>query len=257
MNKALEEKIFFPNSKGVKLCGLLSNPSADKTRPIVIFAHGFSSSKNTTNFVKLAERLNQNNISSFRFDFYGHGESKGDFEKITISEAVDDILQAIKFLQSKGYSQIGLVGSSFGGISSIIAASQSNDLFLLALKSPVSDYWEIEKSRYSNKELEEWKEKGYRDYEDEGKKMKLNYSFVEDFDNNNGYEAAPKIKVPTLIVHGDSDNVVPVSQSIKTSKLIPNCKLVTIKDANHRYTEGDHAEQMLKAISEFIITEAN
>ena len=95
---------------------------------------------------------------------------------------------------------------------------------------------------------------GFRYYEtSDGRKLKLNYSFYEDFKNNDGYKAAPKIRVPTLIVHGDADKAVPVSQSIKTSKLIPHCKLVLINGADHRYTDEKHLEQLLKTVSEFII----
>lgn len=253
----MEEKLYFQNSKGNKLCGLLENSSKDVSKPIIILVHGFSSNKNTSNFVKLKDILDQKGIATFRFDIFGHGESEGKFEDITITEAVDDILQAIKFLQSKGFIKIGLLGSSFGGISSIIAASKTNDLFMLALKSPVSDYWEVEKGRFSQKDLEEWKEKSYRDYEDDGKMLKLGYTFIDDFKNNDAYKAAAKINIPTLIVHGDADDTVPVTQSIKTSKLIPNCKLILVKGANHRYTESNHAEQMLKAFEEFIVSESN
>lgn len=253
----MDQKLFFQNTKGNKLCGLLSNSTGDVSRPIIILVHGFSSNKNTSNFVKLKDILNQKDIATFRFDVFGHGESEGKFENITITEAVDDILQAIKFLKSKGYTKIGLLGSSFGGISSIMAASKTNDLFILALKSPVSDYWEVEKGRYSEKDLEEWKGQGYRDYEDDGKVLKLGYTFIDDFKNNDAYKAAANINIPTLIVHGDTDETVPVSQSIKTSKIIPNCKLVLIKGADHRYTEGDQAEQMLRAFSEFIVYESN
>jgi hypothetical protein len=253
----MDQKLFFQNSKGNKLCGLLSNSTGDISRPIIILVHGFSSNKNTSNFVKLKDILDKDNIATFRFDVFGHGESEGKFEDITISEAVDDILRTIKFLQSKGYKRIGLLGSSFGGISSIMAASKTNDLFMLALKSPVSDYLEVEMNRFSKKDLEEWRKQGYRDYEDDGKILKLGYTFIADFENNDAYKAATQIGIPTLIVHGDADDVVPVSQSVKTSLLIPNCKLVLIKGANHRYTEGDQAEQMLKAFSEFITSEAS
>lgn len=253
----MDQKLFFQNSKGNRLCGLLFNTNGDTSKPIIILVHGFSSNKNTSNFVKLKDILDQKGIATFRFDVFGHGESEGKFEDITITEAVDDILQAIKFIQSKGYIKIGLLGSSFGGISSIMAASKTNDLFMLALKSPVSDYWEVEKGRYSEKDLEEWKRQGYRDYEDDGKVLKLGYAFIDDFKNNDAYKAAANINIPTLIVHGDADETVPVSQSIKTFKIIPNCKLVLIKGADHRYTEGDQAEQMLKAFSEFIVYESN
>ena len=93
------EKVYFNNSKGDRLCGVISNPASDKSRPIVIMAHGFSTSKNSDTYVSLSKNLDSHKISSFRFDFYGHGESEGKFEDVTVSEAVDDILQAIKYLK--------------------------------------------------------------------------------------------------------------------------------------------------------------
>ena len=248
------KKVSFNNSKGDRLCGIILNPSGSQDKPIIILAHGFSTTKNTNTWTALAPRLAEHAISTFRFDFYGHGESEGKFEDITISEAVDDILQAIKYLKSQGYKKIGLVGSSFGGIASIMAASKTDDLYLLALKSPVSNYEEKSIATQSEGELEDWKEKGYRYYvSGDGTRLRLNYTFYQDFKNNDGYEAAPKINIPTLIIHGDADESVPYSQSVKTSKLIPNCELHTIKGANHGYDNPAHREEMLKAIEGFIV----
>ena len=88
--------------------------------------------------------------------------------------------------------------------------------FILALKSPVSNYEEKEYATKSKKELEEQKNKEFRYYVSrDGRKLKLNYTFFEDFKNNNGYEAAKKIKIPILIVHGDNDESVPIEQSKK------------------------------------------
>ena len=65
--------------------------------------------------------------------------------------------------------------------------------------------------------------------------------------------AFPKIKAPTLIVHGDEDETVPYSQSIKTSKLIPNCKLHTVKGANHHYDGEGLKEEALRVMTKFIV----
>jgi len=250
----MEQKLFFTNSKGSKLCGIVSDPTHDKSKPVIIMIHGFSSNKNTVKFTRLQDILNPKGISTFRFDIWGHGESKGKFEDITITEAVDDILCAIAFVKRQGYVKIGLLGSSFGGISSIMASSKSPDLFLLTLISPVSNYEEKEIMTKSNQELDNWKKDGFRYYETSDKrKLKLNYTFYKDFKNNDGYKAAPNINIPTLIVHGDADKTVPVSQSIKTSKLIPHCKLVRIKDADHRYTDEKHLKKLLITVSDFII----
>lgn len=250
----MEEKVYFKNSKGLKLCSILSNPTSSKEKPIIILCHGFSTSKNSHTYVRLQEILNKYQISTFRFDFFGHGESEGKFEDITISEAVDDILNAIKFLKNQGYTKIGLVGSSFGGIASLMAASKTDDLFILALKSPVSNYEEKEYATKSKEELEEWRNRGFRYYvSGDGRKLKLNYTFFEDFKNNNGYEAAKKIKIPTLIVHGDNDESVPIEQSKKTASLIENCKSEIIEGADHRYSKPEDFEKMLDLISKFII----
>ena len=250
-----EEKIFFENSKGIKLCGVLSNPTEDKQRPIIILCHGFCTSKKSTTCIRLEEILNESEFSSFRIDLFGHGESEGKFENITISEAVDDILSTINFLKQKCYTKIGLQGSSFGGLASILVASKSNDLFVLTLKCPVSDYYQLLIDKYSSEDIKKWKEDGFTTYEtiDKKQKLKLNYSFYEDAMKIDCYEAAKKIKIPTLIVHGDQDESVKVEQSKKTVQTIPNCKLEIIEGADHRYTTPEHFEKMLALISDFII----
>ena len=246
------QKLFFENSKGNKLSGIISTFQKDK--PIIILCHGFSSSKNSRTFINLEKKLNENKISTFRFDFSGHGESDGLFEEITISQAVDDILSAIKYLKRLDYNKIGLIGSSFGGISSIMAASKTNDLFVLGLKCPVSDYEETIRLRKSEEEMQMWKEVGFDFYIKKDKTaLRLNYTFYEDFKNNNAYKAAEKINIPTLIVHGNNDTIVPINQSINTSKIIKNCKLEIINGANHFFSKEEEFEKMLNLLTDFIV----
>ncbi len=253
----MDQKLTFSNSRGDKLIGVLSNPTGDKTKPIVILVHGFNSKKETRSLVQLQEIFDKQDLSSFRFDLYGHGESEGEFENITVSEAVDDILRAIIFLKAEGYTRIGLVGSSFGGLASIIATSQTEGIFALALKAPVSDYEETRRLKIGEEGIEQWEKEGYAIYEGNGyEKLKLNYSFFENAGKNKAYTVAPSIKVPTLIVHGDQDKTVPIKQSIKTMKLLPKGELVTIKGASHSF-EGEYWQQMLETISSFMIRHAN
>lgn len=210
------EKIYFKNSKGNRLCGILSKPANDKQESVIILCHGFNKDKNSDTNRKLKNIFDKNKISVFRFDFFGHGESEGKFENITLSQGVDDAISAINFLKGLGYQKIGLFGSSFGGTVAIITAAKTSALFVLALKSPVSNYLEKYLKEKSKKELDNWKKKGFTFYINrDGKKYRLNYSFFKDFENNNVYQAAKKIKIPTLIVHGDRDEVVSFKQSKK------------------------------------------
>lgn len=243
------EKLFFKNSRGNKLCGLLTNPSGDNSRPVVVMCHGFNSGKDSSTNVGLTEYLERLDISSFRIDFFAHGESEGKFEDLTQTEAVDDILRAIDFLKSLGYRKIGLFGSSFGGLAALMAASKiGKEIFVLTLKAPISSYYDF--PEYTDQSfIDEWREKGYSFRE--GKK--LNYSFYEDIKNNVAYEVAGKIAVPTLIVHGAADTEVPITQSYKTVKLIRNCRLVDIPGAGHSFKEGDSKKILLKAVTDFIV----
>lgn len=250
----MEEKVYFKDQEGVNLCGVISNPTSDKTKPIIIFCHGFASSKESHTYQSLGDILNKNNISTFKFDFWGHGESEGKFEEITVSKAVKEALSAISFIKKQGYSKIGLMGSSFGGLVSIITASKNNDLFVLTLKSPVSSFGESMDYGKWKEIKKEAEEKGYTFYiNSKGGKLRLNQTFFEDAESINGYELAKNIKTPTLIVHGDEDRAVRIEQSKKTVEIIPNCKLEIIKGADHRYTEPEHFEKLMSLISQFII----
>ncbi|MCK4647225.1 MAG: alpha/beta fold hydrolase [Candidatus Aminicenantes bacterium] len=236
------------------MCAILSNPMPDKGKPIIILCHGFTTGKDGNTYTRLENILNENGISSFRFDFFGHGESEGKFEEVTTSEAVDDILNAIRFLKDSGYRKMGLVGSSFGGLASIIAASNTADLYVLALKSPVSDYSDMSIAQQDKQQRDSWKEKGFIYFTNGNEReRRLNYSFCEDAEKIKGYESARKIKLPALIVHGDKDETVPVEQSKKTASLIENCRLEIIEGADHGYSNPKHFEKMLDLISQFII----
>lgn len=122
---------------------------------------GLGTSKNSRSYVGLEKILNKAGLVSFRFDFFGHGESEGSFRNLTVSKAVDDVLSAIKFLKKMGFSVFGLAGSSFGGLVCLIAASKSKDLSALALKCPVSNYLERECATKPEKLLIDWKKKGF------------------------------------------------------------------------------------------------
>ena len=82
----MKDEIYFLNSNGVKLCGVLSDPANDISRSIIIFCHGFTVDKGSFTITSLEEILNKHKISTFKFDFFGHGESDGDFSQITKSE---------------------------------------------------------------------------------------------------------------------------------------------------------------------------
>jgi pimeloyl-ACP methyl ester carboxylesterase len=253
----MNQKVFFASHQNSKLCGILSDPSDDHLCPLIVLCHGFSTSKDGRTYISLEKRLNQGRVATFRFDFFGHGESEGKFEDITISEAVDDVLSAIRYVKDLGYEKIGLMGSSFGGFASIVTAGELDDLYVLALKSPVSDYLGMLIARDYGKAVAAWKKNGFIRIGDAVEhNLRLNFSFYEDAERYDGYSYAQKIRVPVLIVHGDWDGTVPLEQSEKVAALIPGCRLEILKGADHIYSNPKHFEQMLDLTTNFLLDES-
>ena len=67
-----------------------------------------------------------------------------------------------------------------------------------------------------------------------------------------GYDAATEILFPTLIVHGEADETVPVAQSQKLVSLLRQGRLIVIPGADHRYSRSRDFEKMVGLISGFL-----
>jgi len=61
-----------------------------------------------------------------------------------------------------------------------------------------------------------------------------------------------KIDVPTLVIHGDSDRIVPISAAgHRTAQLVKGAELVVIKDGPHNVA-WTHAEEVNNALAQFL-----
>jgi len=245
----MEEKVFFENVRGQKLCGILKELNSDKDE-VVIIVHGFSTHKNTT-AKNCAEELEKLNISSFRIDLNGCGESEGLLENATISDYAEDVEAAIKFAKGKSYNKISLVGTSVGGTVCVVVATR-NKIHRMLLRAPVSDYVSKKIANQGKEFIDQWKERGYNDYvKSDGTKLKINYSFLEDSKKHVMYDQVKDIRCPVLIIHGSNDDDTPVEQSKKVIKNFPNGRLIIIEGAGHKLeVSGDFSEGW-KAFLEF------
>lgn len=250
------EEVIFLDSKGNKILGTISIPK--QARSIVILSHGFSASKESKLYVELQNELNRAGIGTLRYDYYGHGRLYCKGTKytvtgdVTLSKCVDSLKAAIAFVRGKGNYDIGLVGSSFGGLISLIVASQDPNTKALALKSSVTEPIKFWKQRLGDERIEKWKQEGIMRYNECGESFELEYSFWEDLFFHNTHELAEKITCPVLIVHGDIDSVVPIIQSYNLAKIV-NTKVRVVKGANHNYADISQYNEMKNLITDFLI----
>ncbi len=244
-------KVFFPNSKGQKICAILEEFDTKSGR-IVIIIHGYGSSKDGESSRAMASELSARGIASLRIDLNGCGESEGNFAFQTITSTVADAEAAIAYVKSLGYSDIALFGASAGGLTAMATALTHPEITALGLKCPVSDYVSQKIKRLGAPGVANWQQMGSLRYTDaHGRERTVDYSVFEDYRRHVMFDKVCAIPCPTLIVHGDADEIVDVEDSKRLVTQFPQGKLVIIPGANHRFTNETDRMHLQALFGEF------
>jgi pimeloyl-ACP methyl ester carboxylesterase len=241
----MEQKIFYDSTDGVKLCGLLSR--VNDNNKIVVLCHGLNGNKTERNsFNPFVEKLQKQNINSFRFDFRGHGESTGNDFEMTPTKEVEDLEKTIEHLNSIGFNEIVLLGASFGGsIISLLDYNKYNCVKALICWYGCLDYfYTIEAEGFFSKEHRDIAEKnGWFEVTSKrtGRVFRLGKTLYDEVYKIVPYESLIKVELPILFVHGLIDNMVPYESSVKVSKMCKNAKLELIENGSHTFDNDVNA----------------
>jgi pimeloyl-ACP methyl ester carboxylesterase len=251
----LEESLTFHDSHGHGIAAILSTPDRPSKR-LAVLCHGFLSGKNSTTNRTLTRLLNAQGLTTFRFDFFGQGDSDGPFEKLTTTLAVQQAQAALDLVTARGYDRIGLVGSSFGGLVAILTAAQRRDIACLALKCPVVDFAEELRVTFGQAELARWQATDtIQNIMGGPDRVRLRYAFYEDCLRQIAYAPAERITAPTLIVQGEQDECVPLHQSQRLHDALRGPKrLDLLPGADHQFTRAEDFHQMTTSIGDWLAT---
>ncbi len=111
---------FITNERGQKLAYHYTPPK-DKTLPSVVFLGGFRSDMNGSKAMYLQDWAARHGRGFLRFDYSGHGQSDGVFERGCIGEWAQDAADVINTVTQGAPI---LVGSSMGGWISLLLAKR-------------------------------------------------------------------------------------------------------------------------------------
>jgi pimeloyl-ACP methyl ester carboxylesterase len=250
-----DEPLPFHDSSGHRIAAVLTAPS-QPTESIAVLCHGFLSGKNSTTNRTLTRLLTERGIATFRFDFFGQGESEGPFKELTNTLAVEQTVAALDLVRHKGYRRLGLMGSSFGGLVALLTAARRTDLACLALKCPVVDFAEELRLEFGEGEMAQWKATDtIPNIMGGAGRIALAYAFYEDSLRQVAYEPARAITAPTLIVQGDRDEHVPLHQSRQLyDALRVKKRLEMLPGADHQFTTGEDFTRMTSLIADWLTT---
>jgi len=232
------EFVEFEGPKGT-LRGTLHVPDSEGPVPGVVMMHGLGAERMECRFlfVKLSRAFEAAGIASLRFDFYGSGESDGDFIEMTASSERADALVAIDYFKSLAAidaDRVGLMGMSFGGYMTALTIGGRPDIkaaSLWAAAATTSRRW---RERVTDQDRRSLQQRGWLDLSG----MRLSRDFVDDLDNHRPCEEVVRYNGPVLVVHGTDDQMVPFSigkEYVRVLETRPHA--VT----EHLYVEGgDH-----------------
>ena len=229
------EKITFQNSRNLNLVGDFYPAAEDRA---VIMMHGFTGDRHEWGkFDKAAQELAAAKYSVLNFDFSGSGES--DDDSLTVAKEVDDANSAIAYLQGKGFSKLGLLCLSLGGL--VAAKACDRRIKTMALWAPVTQPVEDPRARYTSEQLQELDETGVITYKrDKGfrRTLSIDQQMLTDRKTVDPEALLSHIRCPVLIVHGSADNKVPTVGSKKAIYCLPlESRLVIVPGADHRFEE--------------------
>jgi uncharacterized protein len=205
----MESLIEFRNRAGHRLRGMLHKPRAAQRRaaPGVVFFHGFTGDRMESHwlFVKCARALERAGIASLRFDFYGSGESEGEFGEVTLQGEVSDARDAIRyFSKQKGIDakRIGICGLSMGGTIAATVAQYSRARALVLWSALAHPKQLRHLAEHNTRPLAD----GAREYNSHA----ISARFLDKVEKVRPLEAIRRFSAPTLILHPERDELLPL-----------------------------------------------
>ena len=217
------------NSSEEKIHGDLRYREGAKNEPVIVICHGFKGFKDWGFFPVLAESLAEDGYVTITFNFSrnGIGADPNNFTELeqfarnTYSHELSDLKTVVDAIAAGEVGKniidpgkIGLLGHSRGGGVALLHASKDERVQCVATWSTIAKV-----ERYSDDIIKRWEKEGYIEMENKrtNQMMRLNKEFIEDIKKNgkklNILKAAENLDVPALIVHGDNDESVPMSEA--------------------------------------------
>ena len=221
-----------------------------KNSSFIIFLHGFMSDlegKKPNAFLKFAKK---NKISFLAIEYSGHGKSSGKFINGNISKwSKETSVLITKYVKKKNFI---LIGSSMGAWISLnqfkIFKNQIKGFLGIGAAPEFLEHlmWK----KFNKKMKKETIRNGIYHLKYGNYKYPITLQLIKDGRKNKVLNRKINSKIKVTMVHGEKDEVVPVSYSKKILRLFPKAKkkLKIIKKGDHSLSNKKWLNIILKEL---------
>jgi pimeloyl-ACP methyl ester carboxylesterase len=192
-----------------------------------LYLHGFASSPTSAKAQYLRQLFSERQIPLAIPDL-----NQGDFSHLTLSRQ----LQQAASLLPAAPTPITVIGSSFGGLAAAWLGEKHQQVERLVLLAPAFGFLSHWLDNLGTETVRNWQESGYLSvyHYGDGRSLPLHYQFVTDL--HNYQEEQLQRSLPTLILHGRYDEVIPVDCSRDYARQRPWVELIEL-ESNHGLTD--------------------
>lgn len=242
---------FPPRSGELSLSGWhIYDPSTER-QPTVIIVHGVNSNRAGGNRVALAALLFARGYDSLLFDLRAHGLSEGDNSTYGHKERWD-VLGAFDYLVHGGVPEehIAVLGVSMGAGASLIAVEEDPRVRALIVDGPYANASELVNSEAARRTpLPRW----IMPIFNPTIKIMGGGIYGVDIGALKPEESARNITKPILVIHGDSDERVPVEHGIRVHRNAhPGSQIWVVHGVDHAAAFENHPAEYVDRVIQYI-----
>lgn len=185
-----------------------------------LYLHGFASGPSSTKGLAVAAHYAARGIAVDLLDL-----RRPSFEHLRLSAMIETTRAALGDDRERAV----VFGSSLGGLTAARLAERDPRVTALVLLAPAFQLVTRWREALGD-DFAAWKATGWREVLDytTGQPARVDYGFVEDAEAIDvGF---PDVRVPTLIIHGTSDETVPIEHSRQFATGKPHVRLIEVDD---------------------------
>jgi pimeloyl-ACP methyl ester carboxylesterase len=194
------------------------------TDPRWLYLHGFASGPGSAKAKRLAEHFATQDVTLERLDM-----RQPSMEHLRLSAMIAHVRESIGSASDRAI----VFGSSLGGLTAARVAEEDARVCALVLLAPAFRMAERWRARLGTAEWERWRATGYIETKDHarGGMARVDFGFSEDAARVDARgDGWPDVRVPTLVIHGKRDDVVPVEGSRAWAAGKRHVRLVEVDD---------------------------